>query len=86
MQSTRMIKVGCPEWKCGVVARMSAKHIAAGLPTCHCGLRWVVNPKPKPKDWRPPPRPLIEVLADEGEDEELTLAPPAISFKRKGAP
>jgi hypothetical protein len=34
-QSTRLLKVDCPD--CGYVARITARWIAAGLPTCPCG-------------------------------------------------
>ena len=34
-QSTRMIKLKCHD--CGWSCRTTANHIAAGLPTCHCG-------------------------------------------------
>ncbi len=34
-QSTRMLKVECPE--CGYTVRTTAKWIEAGLPTCPCG-------------------------------------------------
>ncbi len=34
-QGTRMLKFECPE--CGWSGRTTAKHLEAGLPTCHCG-------------------------------------------------
>jgi hypothetical protein len=39
-QSTRMIKVECPE--CGYTVRTTAKWIEIGLPTCVCGEEMVV--------------------------------------------
>lgn len=39
-QSTRMLKVECPD--CGCTARMSQKWIDLGLPTCACGIKMEV--------------------------------------------
>lgn len=36
-QSTRMIKLECPDPDCGYVVRTSSKWIEVGLPTCCCG-------------------------------------------------
>jgi hypothetical protein len=34
-QTTRLLKIECPG--CGYVCRTTAKWLAEGIPTCHCG-------------------------------------------------
>jgi hypothetical protein len=40
-QTTRMLKVVCPDPECGYTLRTTAKWIAVGLPTCPCGCEMV---------------------------------------------
>ena len=42
-QTTRLIKVFCPDPGCGYTVRTTAKWLAVGTPTCVCGEEMVAD-------------------------------------------
>jgi hypothetical protein len=76
-QGTRLIKVVCPDALCGVVLRMTRKHIDNDkVPTCACGARMQpsVEPTTKARNDGPPFHAVKEALRNLAQAQGLQTA------------